>query len=269
MASTDLRKRYSGLPPWLRAMVMLLLTLLGAGVLAALLTPDDLPEGTFMLGIAVVHLAFGFGHRDWWAATGALLWLPLGLIAFGGGNLLSRLAAAALVTIVLAILVATGVGLRKWLRQSARWRSSEERYHQDPGPLEALPTLAIGLGLAAAMWVADALTASPLIVLLVAVAGGLGVRGMGSGRDTEARGASIRAPPAWADQPWKQWVVLWALVCGVFGIYLLLNELAGLIGMTQDNPERGPTAGSTAVWSLALLLYALHATPHARHRTRA
>ncbi len=65
------------LPPLLRAVTTLLLTVLGAGLLAALLTPDDVADGEFMLGIAIVHLAFGFLYGDRRAAqrqgAGALL----------------------------------------------------------------------------------------------------------------------------------------------------------------------------------------------------
>lgn len=45
----------------------LLLTLVLAALVTALLTPDDLSNTGFMLGIAVVHLLFGFVYGSWWA----------------------------------------------------------------------------------------------------------------------------------------------------------------------------------------------------------
>lgn len=111
------------LPPLLRAVTTLLLMVLGAGLLAALLTPDDGADGEFMLGIAIVHLAFGFVYGDWRAATGPLLWSPLGLFVSDEG-VAARMATAVLVVAALAVLVAAGVAIRKLLRRSARWRTS-------------------------------------------------------------------------------------------------------------------------------------------------
>ncbi len=125
--------------------------------------------------LAIVHLAFGFVYGDWRAATGPLLWSPLGLFVSDEG-VAARMATAVLVVAALAVLVAAGVAIRKLLRRSARWRSFEERSQQDAGALALWPGITLGLGLAASMWVADALTPSPLVVFLVAAAGWFGVR---------------------------------------------------------------------------------------------
>lgn len=270
-ASTRIRNRLRRLPTWLRAVTALLLTLLFAGGLAALLTPDDLGKGEFMLGIAIVHLAFGFAYGDWSAAAGSLLWFPLGLIVIDESDLTSRLAAAVFLAVTLGVLVAAGAGVRKLLRRGARWRSFEERSNQEPGALALSPSIAIGLGLAASMWVADALTGSPLIVLVVAAAGWFGAQAAGPrGRDAGARGLHECIPPMWTGRPWKRWVMTLVLVCGVLGIYLLLAELAASLGMSEDDSANGPAFGSATVWALALLLYVSHIAPRvARRRMRA
>jgi hypothetical protein len=266
VSSTKVQDHLRRLPPLLRAVSTLLLTVLGAGLLAALLTPDDVADGEFMLGIAIVHLAFGFVYGDWWAAAGPLLWLPLGLFMSDEG-VAARLATAVLVVAALAVLVAAGVGIGKLLRRSARWRSFEERSRQGPGALALWPGIALGLGLAASMWVADALTASPLVVFLVAAAGWFGVRALGPRvHDAPARELHERIPSAWTDQPWKRWPMILALLCGFLAIFLLLTELAVSLGMSEDDSANGPPVGSSTVWALALLVYAGHMTPRVMRR---
>lgn len=99
--------------------------------------------------------------------AGSLIWLPVALVAVDWTDLIESIVAALLVTGGVALLLTLGVGLRKLVRRSAHWRALEERSRQPPGPLTVRASIAIGMVLAALLWATDALTGSPLVVLLV------------------------------------------------------------------------------------------------------
>ena len=264
VAAAKFRNGFRRIPSWLRAVSMLFLSLLGAGVLAASLTPADVGQGEFLLGLAMVHVLFGFAYGGWWAAAGSLLWVPLGLIAIDESDLMARVGAVFFAVGIVALVLAAGVAVRKSLRRSARWRAFEARTRDQAGALNIRMAMALGLVLAGSMWAADALTGVPLIVLLVAAVGSIGVQALGPRAEEPAPEYLLdRLPSTWMKQPWKRLGTSMALVCVTLTSLFLLIEVAVSLGMSDDGSHGDPPFGSATVWALVLLFYVIHAIPRA------
>jgi hypothetical protein len=226
-------------------------------LLLAMLTPEDLDVGVFMAALAVVHLCFGFVYGNWWALTGSLLWLPPGLLT-SGGSLAGGIGGAFLLMGVAAVLVAAGVGTRRLLLRGARWRALEQDIRLPGGALSFRAVLAGAVALAGLMWIADALTGSPLLVMVLAVIALVAVHAFGP------RESGTPPPPLFdalvgqsVGQKGRRTVASVVLFCALAGAFLLLAGLSELLGFEPDSSEHGPPIGSATVWALALLLYAV------------
>jgi amino acid permease len=196
-------------------------------------------------------VSFGFAYSSWWALTGSIIWVPIGLVAFRESDVLGLAGACLLAVAVITALLGAGVGLRRLLRRSRRWQAYEDRRREPFGRLPFPMAVGFALLLAGLMWTADALSGSALIVYLVAMltlwAAPLGETTTPAHQEQDAGEPSVSATGHV-----KGTLASVAFVCGAIVLSLLFSEVAAWIGLSQDNSEDGPVLDSASLWAVLL-----------------